>query len=72
MNEELQQIAEYWQDQSRKGCVDAYECALKEAYKLGYQSGRDAQRESDYNICNNTYDLTGNLATRIKNNTGEI
>jgi hypothetical protein len=29
---EIERIAAYWEDQARRGCVDAFQCALKEAW----------------------------------------
>jgi hypothetical protein len=52
-----------------------YETAVRSIQSLiseSYQSGRDAQRDSDFNLCTHIYRHPMDLAKKIKNNTGEL
>jgi hypothetical protein len=45
-NAELKRIAAYWEDQARRGCVDAFQCALREAWKAAQAAPAPQQSES--------------------------
>lgn len=46
---ELDRIALYWEDQSRRGCVDAFQCALREAWNcaLATQSAKQSNFQEE-------------------------
>lgn len=67
MNEKIQQIADKYREEFVCGRYEAFEIALK----LAYQSGRDAQRESDAML----FELSHHgehIMNAIRNNTGEL
>jgi collagenase-like PrtC family protease len=68
----LEQIEEEWkQNQFMSNGENPYQFAFR-LYQEAYQSGRDAQRESDAKLCTHTYKHLMDLWVKIKNNTGEL
>lgn len=73
MNEELEHLSIGWERQYKIGCINAFECAVKEAYRLGFKAGRDAQRESDIACCYDFgHDHPDDIAKEIRKNTGDL